>query len=218
MSLTNRKYSYDYSKLERAQSKFLSYVLRHHPESIGITLDKNGWISTYHLLKATDKHKPNLKLNMVSLRHIVETNDKQRFTFSENGNMIRANQGHSLSVELDLKAVKPPVSLYHGTAKKFMLTIKYEGLKKQSRHHVHLSKDGHDAYKVACRHGSPFMLLIETERMYEDGYEFFKSKNGVWLTDHVPLEYIRCGDGMYYWTPIDKFYKAQLYEKSLTNS
>jgi putative RNA 2'-phosphotransferase len=171
------------------QSRFLSLVLRHKPEKIGIYLDQNGWISVEELLEACRKH--GMFLSLDTLKHIVKTNDKQRFSFSEDGQKIRANQGHSVSIDLNLQPKKPPESLYHGTAGHFLPSIRKKGLIKGNRHHVHLSKNPITARHVGQRHGNPVILQILAREMYEDGYPFFHSANGVWLTEFVPIKYIR---------------------------
>ena len=168
-------------------SKFLSYVLRHKPESIGLKLDLNGWAQIDELLQCASKKGK--KLNRKQLREVVETNDKQRFSLSEDGHRIRANQGHSLKVDLALEAIEPPEKLYHGTAKRFLESIFKQGLQPRGRHHVHLSKDLKTAMKVGQRHGKPVVLEIEARQMNIEGYKFYCSANGVWLTDSVPPKY-----------------------------
>lgn len=171
-------------------SKFLSLVLRHKPETIGITLDAEGWADIVELLRKSSSHTPGLRLNRALLEEVVATSDKKRFTISEDGQRIRANQGHSVSVDLGLKPVEPPAELFHGTATRFEASIRAEGLIKQSRQHVHLSPDYETAVKVGQRHGKPVVLRINAKAMHEAGHEFFISENGVWLTDGVPPEYI----------------------------
>jgi putative RNA 2'-phosphotransferase len=169
-------------------SKFLSLVLRHRPELIGITLDSAGWVAVSELLRACQAHGHPLTVD--DLRRVVTGNDKQRFSLSEDGEMIRANQGHSVPVELGYSPAFPPEILYHGTVEKFLSSIREEGLKKGSRHHVHLSPDEETARRVGRRRGKPLILKVESGRMHSDGYEFFLSANGVWLTEHVPPEYL----------------------------
>jgi len=167
-------------------SKYLSYILRHKPESIGIKLNKNGWCSIDELIEKTTEFeltKPHLKL-------VVKNNNKQRFTFNLNGTMIRANQGHSIDIDLDLKPQTPPKRLFHGTAIKSLKSIKKKGLTKQNRQYVHLSESMSIAWDVGCRHGKPVILFIACDKMIKDGYKFYKSKNGVWLVDRVPTKYI----------------------------
>jgi putative RNA 2'-phosphotransferase len=170
-------------------SKFLSLVLRHQPERIGITLDDAGWVEVSQLLNACNEN--GVAISRPSLEEVVRTNDKKRFAFSEDGLKIRASQGHSIEVELAYTPVTPPEILYHGTATRFLDSIKDQGLLKRERHHVHLSGDEETAVKVGSRHGEPLVLIIESERMHNDGFHFYKSENGVWLTNHVPAQYIR---------------------------
>lgn len=170
-------------------SKFLSYVLRHHPELINIELDGNGWANVQELMEKSKSKEVFLTLEM--LKEIVETNDKKRFSFNEEETRIRANQGHSLSnVDLEMEAQEPPTVLYHGTVAKFVDAIQQEGLKKGSRQHVHLSADIETAKNVGGRRGKPIILKIEAQKMYESEYTFYLSANGVWLTDHVPVKFI----------------------------
>lgn len=167
-------------------SKFLSYILRHNPDSIGLKLDENGWADVNDIL-----NKPNMRFNIDDLEEVVRTNDKQRFSFSDDKTKIRANQGHSLkTVDLNLKTQKPPQFLYHGTVAKFIPEIKLQGLKKMSRQHVHLSKDRDTATKVGSRRGKPVILSVRALDMHEKGHQFFISDNGVWLIDAVLPEFI----------------------------
>lgn len=170
-------------------SKFLSLVLRHRPEVLGIELDENGWTSIDDLLKklaTTDK-----KMSIETLQYVVANNSKKRFAFNDALTMIRANQGHSVKVELDYQPIKPPKILYHGTAQKFIGNIFREGLKKRQRHHVHLSADLKTASMVGKRHGELVILEVLSQKMYEQKMDFFLSENDVWLTDHVPVEFLR---------------------------
>jgi putative RNA 2'-phosphotransferase len=169
-------------------SKFLSLILRHKPETIGIELDENGWVNTNILLEKSNQY--NHKIDFETLKIIVETNNKKRFSFSDNFEKIRANQGHSLDIELGYLPTKPPRILYHGTAEKNVNSILLHGLDKQNRHHVHLSQDIETAINVGKRHGKPFVFEIHSEKMYNDKFEFFVSENGVWLTGKVPTTYI----------------------------
>lgn len=171
------------------KSKFLSYVLRHRPDSIGITLDENGWVDVDLLLAAAERHGKSL--SRTSLEQIVATNDKKRFAFSNDGRRIRANQGHSVSVDLDLEPTVPPEFLYHGTVERFLDSIRAEGLVRGNRHHVHLSPDEATARKVGSRRGKPVILVVEAARMHAAGHEFFRSANNVWLTDTVPVKFLR---------------------------
>ncbi|MFC7443197.1 RNA 2'-phosphotransferase [Laceyella putida] len=171
------------------RSKFLSKVLRHKPETIGIRLDKNGWVGVEELLNACRKH--GVLLDRETLERIVETNDKRRFSFSEDGQNIRANQGHSVPIDLNLEPMEPPERLYHGTAGRYLPSIREKGLVKGKRHHVHLSADPVTARQVGKRHGKPAILQIMAREMHQDGYAFFRSANGVWLTEHVPVRYLK---------------------------
>jgi putative RNA 2'-phosphotransferase len=169
-------------------SKFLSLVLRHKPELIGLTLDSAGWVSVSDLLRACEAHGHSLTL--AELHQVISTNDKQRFSLNEDEQMIRANQGHSVSVELGYSPAIPPDILYHGTVERFLPFIKEQGLNKGARHHVHLSPDMETARRVGQRRGKPIVLKVESERMHQDGRQFFRAENGVWLTEHVPPEYL----------------------------
>ena len=168
-------------------SKYLSYILRHQPQSIGLTLDKNGWANIDELItKTTD-----FSLRLSTIQYVVETNDKQRFSLNENATKIRANQGHSLEIDLALTAQQPPAVLYHGTAKHFVVSIQEHGLKKQNRHHVHLSQHKDVANSVGARHGKPIIFKLRTAAMIQDGFIFYQSDNNVWLTDLVPAKYLQ---------------------------
>lgn len=169
-------------------SKFLSLVLRHDPGKIGIVLDENGWTDCHALIEAAGKHGKHF--DHVTLVEIVRTNDKQRFSLSDDGARIRANQGHSVTVDLALEPQAPPDWLYHGTVAKFLEVIRREGLRKGGRHHVHLSPDLATATKVGERRGKPVILKIHAAAMSAAGHSFFRSENGVWLTDAVPTEFI----------------------------
>jgi putative RNA 2'-phosphotransferase len=172
-------------------SKFLSYVLRHAPESIGIEFDQHGWVEIDTLLAAAKKHGH--EISRETLNNVVSINDKQRFKISDDGTHIRASQGHSIEVELDLQPVIPPDFLYHGTVSKFLDAIQSEGLKKMKRQHVHLSADIQTATKVGSRRGTPVILVINARKMFQDGCSFYLSDNNVWLTDAVPSKYISLG-------------------------
>ena len=169
-------------------SKFLSLVLRHKPETIGLTLDRQGWAEVDTLIKLAKKK--NLKINKLILEKVVANNDKKRFCFNEDKTKIRANQGHSITVDLALEPKQPPKYLFHGTATRFIDSIATKGLLKQQRNHVHLSADKSTAIKVGQRHGKPVILKIQAQRMYDAGFTFFLSDNQVWLTDRVPVKYI----------------------------
>jgi putative RNA 2'-phosphotransferase len=169
-------------------SKFLSLVLRHQPELIGLTLDSAGWVPVSDLLRGCQTHGH--PLTLTELREVVASSDKQRFSFSEDEEMIRANQGHSVPVELGYISAIPPEILYHGTVEKFLPSIREEGLNKGSRHHVHLSPDEETAQKVGSRRGKAVILKVESGRMHQQGHEFFLSANGVWLTEYVPPDFL----------------------------
>jgi putative RNA 2'-phosphotransferase len=169
-------------------SKFLSLVLRHAPETIHLQLDKNGWANVDELIEKWNQSGK--KLDFELLEEVVETNDKKRFAFNEDLTRIRANQGHSIDVELNLNELQPTDFLYHGTVEKFIDAIQREGLQKMSRQHVHLSKDKETAVKVGSRRGKPIILKVDAPKMFENGFKFYLSENKVWLTDFVPAEYI----------------------------
>ena len=173
-------------------SKFLSLVLRHQPEKVGITLDREGWVSVARLLRAFETH--GLPLTTDELQEVVRTSDKQRFAFSPDGLFIRANQGHSVKVELGYEPAQPPPFLYHGTAERFLLSIKRQGLVRGRRHHVHLSEQEETATAVGRRYGRPVVLKVASGEMHGCGHLFFRSANGVWLTEHIPVRYITFGD------------------------
>ncbi|NME72585.1 RNA 2'-phosphotransferase [Flammeovirga aprica] len=169
--------------------KFLSLILRHRPETIHIHLDENGWTDVEILIQQMNKfHKP---ITFEELKYLVENNNKKRYSFNEDKTKIRANQGHSVNVDLNLNAVTPPDLLYHGTADKYLSNILEEGLKKKQRHHVHLSLDIETATNVGRRHGKLVIFEVDATRMHKDGLQFFKSDNDVWLTDEVPVGYLK---------------------------
>ena len=169
-------------------SKFLSYVLRHQPGSIGLTLDAQGWAAVDELLAAAARHGD--AITREELDEVVETNDKKRFAVSEDGTRIRASQGHSVEIELGYRPVTPPEVLYHGTTPKFLEAIRRDGLKRMNRHHVHLSSDRETATNVGSRRGKPVILEVATGEMARAGKLFYLSENGVWLTDDVPPAYL----------------------------
>lgn len=171
-------------------SKFLSYVLRHKPEAINLQLDAHGWANLNELISKCNSSSECKGLDHELIQEIVRTNDKKRFCLSEDGQFIRANQGHSIHVDLGLKPIKPPEILYHGTATRFLESILKEGLKPQARQHVHLSTEIETAVAVAQRYGKPVILRVEAGRMFEQGFTFFLSDNGVWLTESVPTAFI----------------------------
>lgn len=173
-------------------SKFLSLVLRHKPEAIGIELDEHGWAEVEQLLHLAARK--GTVLSRSTLIEIVETNNKKRFSFNADQSKIRANQGHSIEVDLQLVDQPPPNILYHGTATQFISSIQQKGLLPQSRQHVHLSADKATAIKVGRRHGKPVVLRIKATELSQSGTEFFLSANGVWLTKHVPASFIEFPD------------------------
>ncbi|MBO0698046.1 MAG: RNA 2'-phosphotransferase [Zavarzinella sp.] len=174
-------------------SKFLSKHLRHQPAALGLTLEDGGWVSIDALLAGCQK--AGLPLTPDDLAEIVATSDKQRFAFDETGDRIRANQGHSVDVDLLLEPSKPPARLFHGTPERFVPAILREGLRKMSRHHVHLSADAATATRVGARRGRPVVLAIDAAAMFAAGHLFFVSANAVWLTDRVPPEFLRVVEG-----------------------
>lgn len=173
-------------------SKFLSFILRHKPDAIGLVLDPQGWINIDDLIEKSNA--AGTQFGRDDLLHVVETSDKKRFSVSPDGLRVRAAQGHSVSVNLGLSPQAPPSALYHGTATRFVESILSEGLKPQDRQHVHLSIDEATAQRVGQRHGKPVILRIEALRMHAKGFKFFLADNGVWLTDQVPPEFLNRTD------------------------
>jgi putative RNA 2'-phosphotransferase len=169
--------------------KFLSLVLRHKPETIGLILDPQGWADVNRLLDGSRKR--NLKLDRETLIRIVEADDKQRFQFSLDGLNVRACQGHTIPVDLKLDPIAPPDRLYHGTTERFLPSILKRGLVKGRRLYVHLSPDKETARKVGSRRGPVSILEIRSGEMHQNGFRFYLSANGVWLTDHVPAQYLK---------------------------
>jgi len=169
-------------------SKFLSLILRHEPERVGLKLDSAGWVGVNELLEAVNRNGVSLSLD--ELKHVVTANDKKRFAFSEDGQRIRASQGHSVEVDLQYERQTPPEFLYHGTPERFLESIRATGLNKGQRHHVHLSPDPQTATKVGQRRGRPIVLTIRSGEMHRHGHIFYRSANGVWLVDHVPPQFI----------------------------
>lgn len=170
-------------------SKYLSKHLRHQPERIGIQLAPGGWVCVDELLAACKRHS--FPINRIELNEVVASNDKKRFSFDSTGTLIRANQGHSVEVDLQLEPVTPPDVLYHGTGHGAVEAILREGLCKMSRHHVHLSNEIAVARTVGARHGRPVVFIVDAAAMHEAGYTFYCSDNGVWLVDCVPPEYLQ---------------------------
>lgn len=169
-------------------SKFLSLILRHRPNLIGLALDRHGWAEVDELIACACRH--GLALDRALIEQVVAENDKQRFSLSADGRQIRANQGHSLPVDLQLAPVTPPALLYHGTAERFIASIKREGLRPGNRQHVHLSPDKATALAVGRRHGRPVVLIVRAAAMAAAGYSFYCAANGVWLTEQVPVAFI----------------------------
>lgn len=180
------------SKQLESHSKFLSLVLRHKPDTIGLELDSEGWADLGRLIDLAKAHGTPLDLQLV--REIVSTSDKQRFRLSADGSKIRANQGHSVQVDLKLTPCLPPDVLFHGTASRFIAAIRERGLVPGARQHVHLSASRATAVEVGKRHGSPVVLVVHALAMHRHGHAFFRSENGVWLTAAVPNEYLAFGD------------------------
>ena len=168
-------------------SKFISLILRHKPETIGINLDEHGWANVDELIAGIAKTR---EFNMDMLREIVRTDSKQRYSFNEDETLIRANQGHSIPVDVELEEAQPPEELWHGTGEKYVSAIDVQGLIPKSRLYVHLSKDSDTAVKVGQRHGKPVLYIVKAGEMHRDGYKFYLSKNGVWLTKEVPVKYL----------------------------
>ena len=173
---------------DNSTSKFISLILRHKPETIGITLDEHGWADVDELIEGVSKTYP---LTRKSLEEIVRTDEKQRYSFNENHTLIRAIQGHSIPVDVELEEVEPPKYLYHGTGEKYVSSIDQQGLIPKSRLYVHLSEDYETAVKVGTRHGKPVVYRIDAEQMHEDGLIFYRSVNEVWLTKSVSVKYLK---------------------------
>lgn len=168
-------------------SRFLSFILRHRPDSINITLDEHGWANVDELIAGIAKTRP---FTMEMLEEIVRTDDKMRYSFNEDKTLIRANQGHSIAVDVELEERTPPNVLYHGTGEKYVESIDRIGLISKSRLYVHLSADYCTAVTVGSRHGTPVVYKINTAAMMADGHKFYRSVNGVWLTESVPPKYL----------------------------
>lgn len=181
--------SFNMSKKLEATSKFLSYVLRHKPDTIGLNLDSEGWADISQLIRHANGHGTKLSLEL--LMEVVATSDKRRFSLSSDGSRIRANQGHSLQVNLNLQPQIPPQVLYHGTATRFESSIREHGLVAGTRQYVHLSTDTATALQVGKRYGKPLLLEVDALAMSCIGHEFYMSENGVWLTRSVPATYLR---------------------------
>ena len=171
-------------------SKFISLILRHKPEAIGIALDEHGWANVQELIDGVNRTGAHW-LDMETLEEIVQTDEKQRYSFNEDHTLIRANQGHSVQVDVELEEKVPPAILWHGTGEKYVPSIDRQGLIPKSRLYVHLSEDAETARKVGSRHGKPVIYEIDCFKMNEDGYRFYLSANGIWLTKSVPVKYMR---------------------------
>ena len=171
----------------RGLSKFISLILRHKPEVIGISLDEHGWANVDELLAGIRRTRP---INMEILEEIVRTDEKQRYTFNEDHTRIRANQGHSIQVDVEIDEAEPPEYLFHGTGRKYVKSIDQTGLIPKSRLYVHLSRDQETATKVGKRHGEPVIYKVAAGAMARDGIKFWRSANGVWLTKRIPPEYL----------------------------
>ena len=170
-------------------SKMLSRFLRHAPHELGLTLERGGWVRVDDLLAALNGR--GTPVTREALREVVVQSDKRRFSLDEAEGRVRANQGHSVAVDLDLAPLEPPGVLYHGTTGRFLKVILKQGLKPMGRHHVHLSADTDTARKVGARRGPPVVLQVQAARMSAGGFTFYRSENGVWLTDGVPPAYLR---------------------------
>lgn len=174
-------------------SKFLSLILRHDPGRIGLALDAQGWASVEELIARAGEAGCPLTRSLIE--RIVSTNDKRRFAISTDRRLIRANQGHSIAIDHGLPTISPPETLYHGTATRFLASIRRRGLVPGDRLHVHLSSDETTALAVGRRHGRPVVLNVRSGAMHAAGLAFYRSENGVWLTDRVPPEFVGFPDG-----------------------
>ncbi len=176
------------TRSDKSTSKFISLILRHKPETIGITLDEHGWADVNELIAGVSKTHP---LDMAFLERIVAEDEKQRYSFNEDKTRIRANQGHSIKVDVELKKTVPPETLYHGTGEKYTDSIDREGLIPKSRLYVHLSSNAETAMKIGQRHGRSVVYTVAAGKMNRDGYKFYLSENGVWLIEKVPPVYLK---------------------------
>lgn len=172
---------------QKDTSKYISLILRHKPEVINISLDEHGWANVDELIRGVSKTYP---IDMKILEDIVVSDEKQRYSFNDDKTLIRANQGHSIPVDVELNEVEPPDILYHGTGEKYVSSIDLEGLIPKSRLYVHLSFDIDTAINVGKRHGKPVIYKVFSQKMTKNGYIFYRSVNGVWLTKKVPIEYL----------------------------
>ena len=171
----------------KGTSKFISLILRHKPEAIGISLDEHGWANVDELIAGVSRTQP---IDMATLERIVAEDEKQRYSFNEDKTLIRANQGHSIPVDVELEEVEPPEILYHGTGEKYVASIDDQGLIPKSRLYVHLSPDEDTAKKVGQRHGQTAIYTVPSGEMHKDGISFYRSVNGVWLVKAVPVKYL----------------------------
>lgn len=162
--------------------------MRHNPKAIGIQLDNNGWANVNELIEQLNKF--HYAADLETLKTIVDKDEKTRFSFNSDMSKIRANQGHSIKVDIEMLECNPPDILYHGTAEKYLESIKQNGIIKKSRQFVHLSKDKETALKVGSRHGTPVVLMLDTKQMVSDGYKFLISANGVWQSEDIPWKYV----------------------------
>lgn len=169
-------------------SKNMSLLLRHRPELGNLTLDEQGWVDINDLIAGLARR--GIKTSPNQVMEVIAINDKQRFAWDEEKNRVRANQGHSVNVELDLPVQEPPPLLYHGTVERFLPSIRKQGLTKRTRHHVHLSGDPQTAKKVGQRRGNPILLKVNAQQMHDEGHTFYRSENGVWLTESVPPSFL----------------------------
>lgn len=176
-------------KTIKKTSKLLSLLLRHKPEAAQLNMNENGWVAIDELIEKVSRYHFNISRPL--LEEVVANNNKKRFSFNKTGTHIRAAQGHSIDVQIEMEALQPPEILFHGTAQRNVESIMAAGLKSMNRQHVHLSHETQTATSVGQRHGKPVILQVLAAAMYQDGYAFYRSENGVWLTDHVPPAYIR---------------------------
>ena len=175
-------------------SKFLSLHLRHQPQRLGLVLEPGGWVAVDDLLQAVARH--GVRISRAELDEVVANSDKQRFSFDPSGRRIRANQGHSVAVDLELEPVEPPAVLYHGTGERSVPSIERDGLRKMRRQHVHLSPDVATAQRVGSRHGRPVVFEVDAAALHAAGCPFYRAVNGVWLVDAVPPRYLRRLSGL----------------------
>jgi putative RNA 2'-phosphotransferase len=175
-------------------SKAMSLLLRHRPELGNLSLDAQGWVDMQALLEGLDHL--GIQTDVEQVEEVIVSNDKQRFAWDEIRNRVRANQGHSVAVQLNLPEQEPPDVLFHGTVERFLTSIQENGLHRRNRQHVHLSGDEETAQKVGLRRGKPIILKVHAKRMHMGGHTFYLSENGVWLTDHVPVDYLLFPEGM----------------------